>query len=99
MINNFEIFDRKTIAQHFNNYFVNVGPNLATKIPRSNRKFESFLSGYYPTLNETPLTVEELNNVFASLKSNKSPGFDDISPVIKVVYDALIRLSPYSKNI
>ena len=91
IVNNVEVLDKKTIAEHFNKYFVNVGPNLANLIPKPNRKFESFLSGNFPILNETPLTDKELEIAFTNLKSNKSPGFDEISPnVIKFVFDELI---------
>ena len=51
IVNNVEIFEKNEIAEHFNKYFVNVGPTLATSIPRSNKKFDSFLSGNYPILN------------------------------------------------
>ena len=93
VVNNVEIIDKNKIAKHFNKYFANVGPNLASKISKSNNKnFESFLSGNYPTLQETALTVEELKNAFIVLKSNKSSGFDDISSeVIKYVFDALVE--------
>ena len=91
IVNNVEVFEKKEIAEHFNKYFVNVGPNLASSIPKLNKKFDSFLSGNYPILNEIPLTDDELNNAFSTLKPNKSPGFDDISPeVIKFVYGALV---------
>ena len=38
-----EIYNKKLIATSFNNYFVNVGPNLANKIPNSERRFESYI--------------------------------------------------------
>ena len=38
-----EITDKKTIAEEFNSYFINVGSKLATKIPPSNTNFESYL--------------------------------------------------------
>ena len=92
IVNNVEVSDRKQIAEHFNKYFVNVGPNLATSIPRSSKKFESFLSGNHQILHENPLNDEEIKIAFSTLKSNKSPGFDDISSeVIKFVFDALIE--------
>ena len=92
VVNNVEINDKKTIAEHFNRYFVNVGPNLASTIPQTNISFESFLSENSKTFDEFPLTDEELLNAFASLKPNKSPGFDDIcSDVVKFVIYELVR--------
>ena len=35
-VKNREIFDKEEIAQTFNSYFVNIGPNLAVSIPESN---------------------------------------------------------------
>ena len=96
IINNAEIFDKKSISEQFNKYVVNVGPNLAELIPKSNKKIESFISGQYPILKESPLADEELKNEFASLKPNKSPGFDDInSNVVRFVFDALIKPIKY----
>ena len=37
------IFGKKTIAEKFNSYYINVGCNLATKIPSSNTSFKSYL--------------------------------------------------------
>ena len=92
VINNVVINDKKTIAEHFNRYFVNVGPNLAASIPQTNKSFESFVSENEQVFNEAPLTDDELLKAFASLKSNKSPGLDDIfSNVIKFVVGALVR--------
>ena len=34
-VKNREIFDKKDIAETFNSYFVNAGPNLAASIPES----------------------------------------------------------------
>ena len=100
VVNNIEITEKKAIAELFNKYFVNVGPNLANLIPRSNKKCESFLSGNYPILKENPLTDDELKNAFIALKSNKSPGFDEISPdVIKFVVHAVIKPFKYICNL
>ena len=92
LVNNIEVFDKEQIAEQFNKYFTNVGPNLASMIPKTNKDFKSFLCGDYPLFNETPLADDEIKNAFISLKSNKSPGFDEISPnVIKFVVDILIE--------
>ena len=34
-VKNRKIFDKKEIAETFNNYFVNIGPNLAAYIPEN----------------------------------------------------------------
>ena len=100
VINNAEIYDKKSIAEQFNKYFVNVGPKLAESIPKSKKNVESFLSGQYPILKESPLTDEELKIAFASLRPNKSPGFDDISSnVIRFVFYALIKPTKHIFNL
>ena len=40
IFNNRNIFDKKTIANSFNEYFVNVGLKLASEIPKSQTSFE-----------------------------------------------------------
>ena len=35
-LENTEITDQKTIAEKFNEFYVKVGPNLASKIPQNN---------------------------------------------------------------
>ena len=60
----------------FNNYFVNIGPNLAASIPdilNSNMHYDG------PCLSTINLTDFELENAFASLKTSKSSPYDDIS--------------------
>ena len=43
IINNKEIYAKKTIAESFNKYFINVGSNLASKIPPCTQQFDSYL--------------------------------------------------------
>ena len=45
ILKNRNIFDQKTIANSFNEYFVNVGPKLACEIPQLQRSFEIYLKG------------------------------------------------------
>ena len=45
IIDNKEITDPMEIANHFCEFFTNIGPNLAKKIPSSTSSFRSFLSG------------------------------------------------------
>ena len=43
-LGNKEITDQKTIAEQFNEFYVNVGPNLASKIPQNNNDYKSYLT-------------------------------------------------------
>ena len=47
-VDNHEISNPIEIADQFCDYFTNVGPSLARKIPSSTLSFRSFLSGNYP---------------------------------------------------
>ena len=40
---NREIFDKKEIAETFNSYFINIGPNLAASIPESKASFQNYI--------------------------------------------------------
>ena len=64
-VKNKEIFDEKEIVEAFNNYFVNIGPNLASSIPESKTTFQNYIhhDGSCPsTINLTDLAPE---NTFA----------------------------------
>ena len=43
MIDKTEIHDAMSIAEKFNEYYVNIWPNLANKIPQCNLIFKSYL--------------------------------------------------------
>ena len=88
VVNNFEIFDQMTIAENFNNFFSEIGPKLASKIPDSIISFEHFLQGDYQILEEKPVTDDELNEAIKTLKSKKSSGYDEISS------DVIKHISP-----
>ena len=73
------VFQEKTIAQEFNNFFINIGPNLADKITNSNSKFEDYLKKSDQTINNDIITLKEFEDAFKSLKKNKAAGIDDIT--------------------
>lgn len=91
--NNEVVSNKKRIADEFNNFFVSIGPKLATKIPSSNKTFHSYLKQEELTFSKDySVTEKELKEVFTSLKINKSPGHDDISVnVIKKCQDEVIK--------
>ena len=82
VIDGCEIFDQNKIAHSFNKFFTSIGPKLASSIPSSSNDFKDCLSPVNTNLDEYPLHDEELNEAFNSLKNNKSPGFNDISPTV-----------------
>ena len=87
---NREIFDKKEIVEIFNSYFVNIGPNLAASIPESKTSFQNYIDYNSPCLSTFNLMDLELENAFASLKTNTSSGYDDISAdIVKRVSDEI----------
>ena len=74
-----ESFDQNKIANWFNKYFTEIGPKLASSIPAPSKVFKQFMNISETLLQGYALQDQELEEVFNSLKSNKSPGFDDIS--------------------
>ena len=94
--------DPKDIAANsFCKYFANIGPELASKIPHQNVSFRNFLNSNYsgstflcPT-NKT----NELQNICHSFKTDKAPGYDNISMyVIKKSFD-LINFSKFFEKV
>ena len=76
----------KDIAEGFNNYFSNIGPDLASKIDSSNHNFETYVTttkSEFPTFQ--PVTVSHVYHLLLGLSSNKATGIDKIScKIIKI---------------
>ena len=67
------ITGNKNIANCFNHFFVNIGPSLANKIPRSNNVLTRYLSDKVnDTLFLKPVTKEQIINLVKNIKSKKS---------------------------
>ena len=67
------------IANEFNKYFADIGPSLAKNIPKPSIPFESFLKRVNTTMPSQSLSANVLKDAFFSLKTNKSPGADEIN--------------------
>lgn len=77
------VSDIKDIANGFNNYFINVGQTLASKIPATNTTYSEYLgTNINSNFFLNPIVEKELTDVVTSLNSNKSAGPDHISPLI-----------------
>ena len=89
-VNGKSIKKKIRIAEEFNKYFTNVGPNLASKIQNTSKTFEDFLFPVQKNMEYKDLTFEEFEKTFKPVKHNKAAGHDNInSNVITKVYDKI----------
>ena len=72
-----KIFDKKEIVETFNNYLVNIGPNLATSIPENKTTFQNYIHYDGPCL--IPSILRLRTGKCICKPRNKSSGYDDIS--------------------
>ncbi|XP_065639571.1 uncharacterized protein LOC136072316 [Hydra vulgaris] len=91
VIDNNEYNDYNVISEKFNSFFVNIGPNLASKIHCPNNSFETYLTSVNSELIFKELKIDEFENAINSIKINKSPGVDDISSNIVANVSSQIR--------
>jgi hypothetical protein len=85
------ITDNKVIAQQFNNFFSNIGPNLAANIPNSNTTPISFMPNRVAhSIFLNPVSNEEVYNIIVNLNSGAA-GWDELSPaIIKTIKSPII---------
>ena len=85
------ITDLKQIADCFNNYYVNVGPNLAKTINSSDTDISTSIKPVDKSFFFFPTHEQEINNIIVSLKPKTSSGHDDITPkIFKSIFTALL---------
>jgi len=78
--NNSIISDPKLIANKFNNFFANVGPDLAQKIPSVSESFKHFLPLNNPnSIFLKPTDNLEIRQIILALKNSYSKGHDNLS--------------------
>ena len=83
IIEGIEITDKGKIADKFNDYFVNVGPTLASRISETTSNFGSFLSNSPPTsMGLVGTSPQEIIAIANQLRSSTSCGPDGISPQV-----------------
>ena len=72
----------KDIANHFCDFFTNVGPTYANAIPKSKNTFQSYMKNRSSqTLFLSPTDANEIKKtIYSSLKSKHSCGHDNVSP-------------------
>ena len=80
VINDVSVTDKQEIANKFNEFFVNVGPNLAHKINTENKRpYSSYLNKVISSkFYFTPIQQQDLSKIIKSLRSKSSSGHDSI---------------------
>jgi hypothetical protein len=72
-----------SIADYFNNFFVDIGPKLASNIKHTGKDYYEYLNE--PTqkcLFMNPIIADEVIKIITKFDQNKSPGHDDIGNFI-----------------
>ena len=82
----------KHIAEYYNNFFVNIGPDLAGKLPQTRAHPLNYINGDYSnSLFLSPISRSELLLCINNLPNNKSPGHDEYgSNIIKMIAPFII---------
>ena len=77
--------DRQNISDKFNQYFTQIGPDLAKKIPGITGSHREFINTNkcQNSMFINPVTTEEIISIVNSLKGNKAAGHDNILHKIK----------------
>ena len=89
--NNTILSDPKNIAESFNNYFCNVGPQLNSLLPANNFDFKTYLTTDYKNSFFCSETCDyELQEIIKDLKISNSSNGDDISSKIIILCSNLI---------
>lgn len=88
-----EISDPTEIANHFCNFFSNIGPNLARNIPNTNVSPKSFLPGeFLSSIFIETVSEAEVITIAKNFQSGKATGYDNIPiSTIKSTIDIIAK--------
>ena len=87
------ITNKSIISEKFNDFFVNIGPNLASKIPEQSISPEDYLGQKIQnSIIMSPVDSKEFDDIISSLKKC-APGYDEIDK------DTLLLSFPHVKTI
>ena len=83
--------DPQDIAEGFNEYFSNIGPDLASKIDTSSCNFKAYVKKATSEFAAfQPTTVNDIIHLLCGLSTNKATGIDKIScKIIKIAAPAI----------
>ena len=99
-VNDKKITDKNKIANSFNEFYINIGPNLCKSLPPSDVSPLSYLKNKNNvSMFLNPTSEMEIKKIIASLKVS-SPGWDEIGTrMIKDVTDYLLMPLAYVFNL
>ena len=85
------ITDPVIISNEFNDFFVNVGPKLASEIHNMGKNYYDYMqSPFTKSIFMKPIVESEITKIISKFDQNKSAGHDDIGNfVIKKVVDEI----------
>ena len=92
--------DPQEIVEGFNEYFSNIGPNLASNIAMANCNFETYVQKAKSEFTAfQPTTVTDVIQMLSGLSNNKATGIDKIScKIIKIAAPAIADSLTYIFN-
>ena len=67
-INKVDVYNKTEIADAFNDFFTNIGQELASQIPKSSKTFETQINTVNVIMDSKPLSIIELKDVFSRQK-------------------------------
>ena len=99
-INNEVVTDNLRIAEGFNNFYVNVGLNLAKDIPIIDKDPTEYITKQYShSLFLEPVVADEMKSIILNLKESSS-GYDDVSAkIVKSISHIIIEPLTHSLNL
>ena len=88
-----KVLGKASVAEAFNNYFVDIGKITQEKIPIPSSHFHDYLFNRIPvSLFFNPTSHTEIINVLSSMKSSASPGSDCIAArVVKACIHSIVN--------
>ena len=61
-INKVDVYNKREIADAFNDFFTNIGQKLANQIPKSSKTFETYINKANVIMESKPLLISELKD-------------------------------------
>ena len=86
------LLSQKQIADTFNTFFNNIGPQLAKNLPKINKTPESYVTLTNFSFEIKTVSITEVFNLLSTIKTSKATGHDRISP--KLLKDSADVIAP-----